>query len=631
MQKVEAQHNHAQNQPAAAQRKGAALESPQGEQLAQLEAMADASPQANRLAQLAAMANASPQAAAQRRTMGMIHDGPRMAAQRRAVDAIHSSTNVAAQRAEAEEPLQAKVAQREEAPAKRNNTGLPDNLKSGIESLSGMSMDNVRVHYNSSQPAQLNAHAYAQGTDIHVAPGQEQHLPHEAWHVVQQAQGRVRPTMQMKGDVPVNDDAGLEHEADVMGKNAVSFGGGQRESKNPASSDMGIARMGRTNSTLLQLVKTGEGVKRKIEESSSLESSSSKEQKKEEIIKFSSNSEYPRTHYPGHREELEQQLKKEKGLDKMFRITDLLRSDDKPSFGIGKVASVTLDMQDLGTYKKYEENKSPSGYAGLGSNELLFGAGIKPDKQTTKYEAGHLIGNDVLPEGFGNSTFVEGNFGVQNDKFNSPAYLHTFEDSVKSMKKGETSKITIDVTLSYDQAPMERTIDQLLQGGILESAEGKPSFDDLQKKIKLPRCIPFSWKAVAKRNPSTLNVKDGYFKWKKHEDKTLSNATTKTPSKDKLTYDKPFEYALKLTPKKTVSKSESEVGYLEKFTSTGKTLYEGIELEAAQWQPTITDLDKMKLLEYIKNSNVYKNDKDIITLLEQLLGELKNPNGLSEK
>ena len=103
---------------------------------------------------------------------------------------------------------------------RQNNTGLPDKLKTGIESLSGMSLDHVKVHYNSSQPAQLNALAYAQGGDIHVAPGQEQHLPHEAWHIVQQAQGRVQPTMQMKDGVPVNDDAGLEREADVMGARA---------------------------------------------------------------------------------------------------------------------------------------------------------------------------------------------------------------------------------------------------------------------------------------------------------------------------------------------------------------------------------------------------------------------------
>jgi len=116
-----------------------------------------------------------------------------------------------------------KAALPEEMPVqkKANNTGLPDNLKSGIENMSGMAMDHVKVHYNSPRPAQLQAHAFAQGSDIHLAPGQEKHLPHEAWHVVQQAQGRVQPTMQMKEGVPVNDNAGLEHEADVMGAKAT--------------------------------------------------------------------------------------------------------------------------------------------------------------------------------------------------------------------------------------------------------------------------------------------------------------------------------------------------------------------------------------------------------------------------
>ena len=104
---------------------------------------------------------------------------------------------------------------------KENKTGMPDNLKSGIENLSGYSMDDVKVHYNSEKPAQLQAHAYAQGTDIHLGPGQEKHLSHEAWHVVQQKQGRVKPTMQMKGKVNINDDKGLEKEADVMGAKAL--------------------------------------------------------------------------------------------------------------------------------------------------------------------------------------------------------------------------------------------------------------------------------------------------------------------------------------------------------------------------------------------------------------------------
>jgi hypothetical protein len=120
-------------------------------------------------------------------------------------------------------PGWAGVAQLESrASATRNDTGLPDQLKAGVESLSGISLDDVKVHYNSNQPAQLNALAYAQGADIHLAPGQEQHLPHEAWHVVQQAQGRVQPTTQLQTGVAVNDDAGLEHEADVMGAQALT-------------------------------------------------------------------------------------------------------------------------------------------------------------------------------------------------------------------------------------------------------------------------------------------------------------------------------------------------------------------------------------------------------------------------
>ncbi len=104
--------------------------------------------------------------------------------------------------------------------ASDNRTGMPGHLKSGLESLSGMSMEDVRVHYHSSKPAAMHAHAFAQGTDIHLAPGQEKHLPHEGWHIVQQKQGRVKPTTKVQG-VDVNDDACFEKEADVMGEQAA--------------------------------------------------------------------------------------------------------------------------------------------------------------------------------------------------------------------------------------------------------------------------------------------------------------------------------------------------------------------------------------------------------------------------
>lgn len=147
-----------------------------------------------------------PEAIAQRKLQEMANNSPQV---KRAPQLQTMANNYFAQQ---QNPIQ----------KKENNTGLPDNLKTGMENLSGMSLDDVKVHYNSDKPAQLQAHAYAQGTDIHLGPGQERHLPHETWHVVQQKQGRVRPTMQMKAKANVNDDAELEKEADVMGAKAHS-------------------------------------------------------------------------------------------------------------------------------------------------------------------------------------------------------------------------------------------------------------------------------------------------------------------------------------------------------------------------------------------------------------------------
>jgi len=129
---------------------------------------------------------------------------------------------------EEEAPLQTNFASgltgtlQEKTEASQNKTGMPDHLKSGLENISGMNLSSVRVHHNSFRPAQLNALAYTQGQEIHVGPGQEKHLPHEGWHAVQQMQGRVKQTMYTKG-VSINDDAGLEREADVMGTKALQM------------------------------------------------------------------------------------------------------------------------------------------------------------------------------------------------------------------------------------------------------------------------------------------------------------------------------------------------------------------------------------------------------------------------
>lgn len=100
--------------------------------------------------------------------------------------------------------------------------GLPAGLRAGVEALSGVSLADVRVEYNSAEPARLGALATTQGRDIKLGRGQERHLPHEAWHAAQQKQGRVRATTQLRR-TPVNDDRSLEREADVMGARAASL------------------------------------------------------------------------------------------------------------------------------------------------------------------------------------------------------------------------------------------------------------------------------------------------------------------------------------------------------------------------------------------------------------------------
>jgi hypothetical protein len=102
---------------------------------------------------------------------------------------------------------------------RRNDTGLPDALKTGIETLSGLDLSDVRVHRNSSEPERLHAHAFTRGSHIHLAPHQERHLSHEAWHVVQQKQGRVRGTTAF-GSPAMNADPALEREARGLGQRA---------------------------------------------------------------------------------------------------------------------------------------------------------------------------------------------------------------------------------------------------------------------------------------------------------------------------------------------------------------------------------------------------------------------------
>jgi len=113
-----------------------------------------------------------------------------------------------------------------------NTTSSPSQLSTDVrgkmEGAFQTDFSNVNIHKNSSKAKDMGAYAFAQGNDIHFAPGQynpatpkgQELIGHELTHVVQQRSGRVKPTTQAKG-LPVNNDTELEREADDMGAKAA--------------------------------------------------------------------------------------------------------------------------------------------------------------------------------------------------------------------------------------------------------------------------------------------------------------------------------------------------------------------------------------------------------------------------
>lgn len=102
-----------------------------------------------------------------------------------------------------------------------NCSSMPPLLKQNLERVSGFDLSDVQVYRDSSQAAWLDAEAVTHGRQIHLGPGAESHLAHEAWHVVQQRQGRVVPRGALHG-IDINDDVALEAEADRMGERLSS-------------------------------------------------------------------------------------------------------------------------------------------------------------------------------------------------------------------------------------------------------------------------------------------------------------------------------------------------------------------------------------------------------------------------
>lgn len=93
---------------------------------------------------------------------------------------------------------------------------LSQAMQARMRSKFNLSFQDVRVHYNSREPESLQARAFAKGNDIHIAPHEDTQelLEHELTHVAQQRRGIVSATGSA-GGMAINDDAALEHSADL--------------------------------------------------------------------------------------------------------------------------------------------------------------------------------------------------------------------------------------------------------------------------------------------------------------------------------------------------------------------------------------------------------------------------------
>lgn len=117
------------------------------------------------------------------------------------------------------------------APQERASaTGIPGPVLTKMEQAFKTDFSTVRVHANSTYARTIGALAYTRGNDIHFAPGKynpetrqgQELLGHELAHRFQNGQERVRPTTQIKG-LPVNDNPGLEKQANCLGRRAAHF------------------------------------------------------------------------------------------------------------------------------------------------------------------------------------------------------------------------------------------------------------------------------------------------------------------------------------------------------------------------------------------------------------------------
>ena len=113
-----------------------------------------------------------------------------------------------------EDKMQAKLQKQfsfpnQEAQREPGGVPLPAAIQKEYEEKSGVPLDDVRVHYDSSIPSEFNAKAFTYGNAIYLGVGEQNSLEHEVVHTIQQKLGIVNPT-HTENSLPVNTDPKYE-------------------------------------------------------------------------------------------------------------------------------------------------------------------------------------------------------------------------------------------------------------------------------------------------------------------------------------------------------------------------------------------------------------------------------------
>ena len=350
-----------------------------------------------------------------------------------------------------------------------NAQALPPALQRGTEQLSGHSMANVAVHYNSALPEKVQAHAFAQGNDIHLAAGQEKHLPHEAWHVVQQKEGRVQAQTQFMGKY-LNNDQGLEAEATRMGQKAWQLGQSSQSNPNKAPKT-------------LQTKTAGQVIQRS-------------HMKKSDAV-YDAKLDTPFGAVAA-------QLNKVNTFFPLTSANSMVAGNDpvwtaKRDRPKKVVAYIKGARRMIGGR---DANNLSAIMGNLGNQELLFTAG----KRGYVYAGGHLVGDQLLPDSI--NSFEEWNLAPQHKKFNAPVYEQILEAELakgpindSKLLHDKQLGVTLTVELTYPQTNRQVSYKALVDYGVVRKPEMKKQLANESlwptTKITYPTRIPKFWKAEA--------------------------------------------------------------------------------------------------------------------------------------